>query len=360
MEEKYLSKLYYNPESPASFGGVDSIYHAVKNDAKYQISRNKIRQWLAKQDTYTLHKPVRYRFKRNRVIVAGIDDEWEGDLVIMDSLSKHNNGYEYILTVIDVLSKYAWVEPLKTKTGESLVEAFSRIIKKGRIPGMFHTDKGTEFTNKKFQKLLREYNIRFFTTHNETKASIVERFNRTLKGKMWKYFTANNTLKYIDILQKLVKSYNSSRHRSIGMRPVDVNKKNENVVWHNLYGSESSKPVRFKFNIGDQVRISKTRRTFKKGYLPNWTEEVFTVSKRVPRRPPVYKIADYDGEELAGTFYEQELQKVTKTHDDFYRVEKILRSRMRNKRKEHYVKWLGYPEKFNSWVPAEHVKSVKK
>ena len=194
MEEKYLSQLYYNPESPASFGGVDSIYHSVKNDAKYQISRNKIRQWLTKQYTYTLHKPVRYRFKRNRVIVAGIDDEWEADLVIMDSLSKHNNGYKYILTVIDVLSKKRLV-----------VEAFSGIIKKGCTPGMFHTDKGTEFTNKKFQKLLKEHNIRFFTTHNETKASIVERFNRTLKGKMWKYFTANNTLKYIGILQKLVK-----------------------------------------------------------------------------------------------------------------------------------------------------------
>ena len=124
---------------------------------------------------------------------------------------------------------------------------------------------------------------------------------------MWKYFTANNTLKYTDIYQKLVKTYNHSRHRSIGMRPVDVNKKMENVVWHNLYGNESSKPVRFKFNIGDQVCISKTRRAFKKGYLPNWTEEVFTVSKRVPRRPPVYKIVDYDGEGLPGTFYEQEL-----------------------------------------------------
>ena len=168
---------------------------------------------------------MRYRFKRNRVVVARIDDEWETDLVIIDLLSKHNNGYRYILTVIDVLSKFAWIEPMKTKTGESLVEAFSRIIKKGRTPGMFHTDKGTEFTNEQFQKLLKEHNIRFFTTHNETKASIVERFNRTLKGKMWKYFTANNTLKYIDILQKLVKSYNSSRHRSIGMRPVDVNKK---------------------------------------------------------------------------------------------------------------------------------------
>ena len=358
--EKYLSQLYYNPESPASFGGVDSIYRAVKNDGKYQISRNKIRQWLQTQDTYTLHKPVRYRFKRNRVIVGRIDDEWEADLVIMDSLSTHNNGYKYVLTVIDVLSKYAWVEPLKSKTGECLVQAFGKIIKKGRKPRMFHTDKGTEFINRKFQKFLKEHNIRFFTTHNETKASIVERFNRTLKGKMWKYFTAKNTLKYVDILQKLVKSYNHSRHRSIGMRPVDMNKDNESVVWERLYGKESDKPIRFKFNVGDQVRISKTRRTFKKGYLASWTEEVFTITKRILRRPPVYKIADYEGEELEGTFYEQELQKVSKTDDDYYRVEKILKTRMRNKRKEYFVKFLGYPEKFSSWLPAENVKDVNK
>ena len=159
MEEKYLRELYYNPESPASFGGVDSIYRAVKNDAKYQISRNKIRSWLQKQDTYTLHKPVRYRFKRNRVIVGAIDEQWEADLVIMDSLSKYNNGFKYILTVIDVLSKYAWVEPIKTKTGENLVKAFEKILRKGRKPETFHSDKGTEFTNRLFQKYLKKNNI---------------------------------------------------------------------------------------------------------------------------------------------------------------------------------------------------------
>ena len=265
MAEKYLAELYYNPESPASFGGVDSIYRAVKSEGKHQISRNKIRTWLRKQDTYTLHKPVRYRFKRNRVIVGAIDEQWEADLVIMDSLAKYNNNYKYILTVIDVLSKYAWVEPIKAKTGENLVSAFEKILKKHRKPETFHSDKGTEFTNRKFQALLKKEGIRFFTTQNETKASIVERFNRTLKGKMWKYFTANNTLKYMDILQKLVKSYNHSRHRSIGMRPVDVNETNESIVWQKLYGEEPEKPVRFKFDIGDQVRINKTRRTFKKG-----------------------------------------------------------------------------------------------
>jgi hypothetical protein len=255
-----------------------------------------MRLWLQKQDTYTLHKPVRYRFRRNRVIVGAMDDEWVADLVIMDSLSQQHNGYKYVLTVIDVLSKYAWIEAMEAKTGNNLVKVFEKIIRKGRKPKMFRTDKGTEFINRQFQTFLKKHGIRFFTTYNETKASIVERFNRTLKTKMWKYFTANNTLKYVDILQKLVKSYNNSRHRSIGMRPVDVNKSNENIVWQTLYGKESKKLIKFKFSIGDQVRISKAKRTFKKGYLPNWTEEVFTVTKRVPRQPPVYKIADYDGD----------------------------------------------------------------
>ena len=119
MADQYLYDLYYSPESPASFGGVDAVYRTVKNDGKFKISRNKIRKWLKQQDTYTLHKPVRHRFKRNKVIVGAMDEEWEADLVIMDSLSKTNKGYNYILTVIDVLSKFAWVEPIKTKSGEN-------------------------------------------------------------------------------------------------------------------------------------------------------------------------------------------------------------------------------------------------
>ena len=143
----------------------------------------------------------------------------------MDSLSKSNNGYNYILTVIDVLSKYAWVEPIKTKSGENLVKAFEKICKKGRQSEKLHTDKGTEFTNRLFQRFLKDKSIFFFTTHNDTKASIVERFNRTLKGNILQLRISNKN-KYIDVLQKLIYSYNHSRHRSIGMKPVDVNTEN--------------------------------------------------------------------------------------------------------------------------------------
>ena len=104
---------------------------------------------------------------------------------------------------------------------------------------------------------------------------------------MWKYFTANKTLKYIDVLQKLVRSYNHSRHRSIGMRPSDVNPKNKSVVWERLYGDEANGLFKYKFSVGDQVQISKAKRAFKKGYLPSWTEEVFTITKQIRRKPPV-------------------------------------------------------------------------
>ena len=248
----------------------------------------------------------------------------------------------------------------KNKVGKNLVKAFEKICKKGRQPEKLHTDKGTEFTNRLFQMFLKDKNIVFFTTHNDTKASIVERFNRTIKGKMWKYFTANNTLKYMDVLQKLVYSYDHSKHRSIGMKPADVNRENESVVWQKLYGHESSKSIEYKFNVDEQVRISKARRTFKKGYLPSWTEEVFTVTKRLPRRLPVYKIADYHGEELEGTFYEQELQSIIKKDTDFYRIETVIKSRMRGKRKEYLVKWLGYSNNFNSWVSEDSVKDISK
>ena len=94
---------------------------------------------------------------------------------------------------------------------------------------------------------------------------------------------------------------------------------------------------KYKFSVGDQVRISKARRTFKKGYLTSWAEEVFTITKRIRRKPPVYKTADYHGDELEGTFYEPELQKVIKTDSDYYRVERVIKSRMRSKQKEHFV-----------------------
>ena len=335
------------------------MYRDVKEEGEYKISRKQIVEWLMKQDVYTLHKPVRRNFKRNHVLVGGIDQQWQMDLADMQSLKKYNDGYRYLLVCIDVFSKYAWVIPLKAKTGPALVEAFKVILSSGRKPEKILTDRGTEFFNKHFQSLMNGEGIHLYNTFNETKASIVERLIRTLKTKMWRYFTSKRALRYIDMLPDLIYAYNHSVHRSIKTKPVLVNHENEDRIWHVLYDDNVDLPthVNYKFKINDQVRISKIKRKFEKGYLPNFSKEIFTVSKTIPRRPPVYKIKDYDGDELHGTFYEEELQKVFK-HNDTYEIEKILKKRGKGKNVQYLVKWLGYPNKFNSWVTESEIKHL--
>ena len=355
-----LKRLYYDTRQPAAYTAPVAL-HRTTVTSKTRPGKAKVQGWLNTQDTYTLHKPVRYNFPRRRVRVGGIDHQWQADLVDVARLSKENDGYKFLLTVIDVLSKYAWVLPLKDKTGRSLVEAFELIFDEGRVPDRLQTDKGTEFLNRVFQGFLKKRDVKHFTTHNvETKASIAERFNRTLKTRMWRYFTHKDTHHYLDVLPNLVRAYNHSHHRSIGRSPVSVSDKNVGEVLHTLYGGDTRGGVKavVKFHAGDLVRISKARRTFKKGYLPNWSEELFTVSRRRGTNPPVYVVKDYRGDELEGTFYEPELQRVVKT-DDVYKIETVLDERVRGGVKEMLVKWLGYPATFNSWILKSNVQRYK-
>ena len=267
----------------------------------------------------------------------------------MQSFSKFNNGIKYLLMVIDVFSKYGWIVPLKSKTGVDVANALSKIFIERRCSKMW-VDKGKEFCNKHVKAL----DIQLYSTENEEKSCVVERWNRTMKEKMFKYFSANNTKKYIDILDEMVNNYNNTKHSSIKMTPVEAsNKKNKNRVWLNLNGKTRTNPVEPKFSVGDKVRITKKKSNFEKGFTPRWTEEVFTVLQIQYTDPPTYKISDHHGEEIQGTFYEQEMQK---TNQDIFRIEKIIRKQ----KNRSLVKWLGYPDSFNSWVDNKELISLQK
>lgn len=335
---------YFDPSHAGSFGGVQTFKRHVDGS----IKTKDVKTWLQNKDTYTLHKPVRLKFRRRRTFTVGIDDLWQADLADVSSLSKYNDKNKYLLTCLDVFSKHAWVVPLKSKTGAALTVAFSSMLH-DRHPVHLQTDKGTEFLNKQFQSMLRKNDIRFYTTENsDTKASVVERFNRTFKTKMWKYFTYKNTQRYIDVLQDLVHSYNSTYHRSIGMAPNQVSVENEDDVRKQLYGKKKM-PPKWKYVIGDKVRISNAKQAFKKGYLGSWSVEIFTIEARIPSDPVTYEIADLNGVKIQGKFYEPELQKILK-EDDVYKVETVLKTRKRRGKTEHFVKWKGYDDSFNSWT----------
>ena len=246
-----------------------------------------VERWLSTQDAYTLHKPVRRHFKRRCVVVGGPNQQWQADLVDMSRLKAANDGTTFLLTVIDVFSKRAWCIPLKSKSAASLVAAFRRLLNdvNNNRPTTLQTDKGSEFLNRPLQRLLKEYGVHHFTTHNEeTKASVVERFNSSLKTRMWRYFTKKQTIRYVDALQDFVRSYNDSYHRSIGMAPSAVNGANQETVWQRLYGHDGGGTP--KYRVGDRVRISKAKRHFEKGYMANWTGRIVYDRRRAPFGSP--------------------------------------------------------------------------
>lgn len=345
-----MDKIYFNPRDSGSFGGINRLQRRAKKTNKSLI------KWSSYHDAYTLHKSVQRKFKRRKIIVGGFDDQWQIDLVDVSSISDYNDNNKFILTCIDVLSKFVWVAVLKNKTAYEVVNGMMSIFNKTRRrPNKIQGDKGKEFLNHSFQSLLKKRNITFFSTENDDiKASIVERFNRTLKERMWRYFTHVKSYRYIDRLSDFILSYNASHHRTLGTAPKDVTKVTELKLLRKMHFI-NNKRKNIKFKIDDKVRIVMTRRPYKKGYTGSWSHELFKISDIIDSNPITYSVKDLSDENIKGSFYAQELQKINVTSEKLYIIETVLKKRIRYKKEEYFVKWKGYPDKFNSWVLKDKV-----
>jgi transposase InsO family protein len=357
---KVLETVYHDPLT--GYTGINDLVRKTK------IKPSVVKSYLETQDVYTKHYPKIEKFKRRRFYTPGIDEIWQCDLVFMPSeWSNENNGYRYINLIIDTLSKYLWSVPLKTKNAEEVVESFNNILV-NRIPTKINSDKGTEYISSKTKSLFKKHNIQWYTTENETKAMIVERVARTIQQRMYKYMTDNNTTKWYDVLDKLVENYNNSYHTSIKMTPCEASKySNELIVYDNLYGKQSrlgklenNNTVSEEFSVGDMVRTHKFGTKFDRGYKPTYADEILFIKKVLKTDPPVYKIEDYHGNEISGTYYQNELVKYDKQEED-YEFEYIIKTKKTDNPDivKAFVKWKGYSDRFNSWVnlTPEQIKS---
>ena len=254
-----------------------------------------------------LHKPVIKKFNKRKVYSQFKDNIWGVDLADMQSLSRKNKGIKHLLCAIDLYSKYAFVIPLKDKKGISIVNAFDKIIKQSkRKPNKIWVDQGREFYNRVFKKWLSDNDIIMYSTFNEGKSVVPERFIRTLKNKLYKHMTASGKNVYYNVLDDAVNKYNNTKDSSIKMKPIDLRDDNKR-----LYIDEhNEKDSRFK--VGDRVRISKFKNIFAKGYTPNWSKEIFIIDKINDAVPYTYNIKDLNDEEIIGSFYDKELQKSIK------------------------------------------------
>ena len=306
-----LISIYFDARHPASFSSLRKLYLAAK-ERNPTITIRDVRTFLQNSSTYTSFKPVERKFARRKIIVKGINDQWQVDLIVLPRLKLSNKGYEYILAVIDCFSRFAYVEPMRTKTASETVSAFKKILRRAKAkPRLLQSDLGSEFKGV-FAHFLREMSIHQFFTSQDPKCAIVERFIRTFKNKLFKYMKAGNTKKYLDILQTVVSSYNSSKHRTLGLSPKEVNKRNEKDLWLKQYKSHLYSMRRaFKFKVGDRVRLTKYHKTFNRGFLSNWKKEVFRIAFVLHTKPVTYVLIDKDNKLLQGGFYEEELSRIS-------------------------------------------------
>lgn len=295
-----------------------------------------------------LHRNARKNYSRRKTQMRGIYDTLQIDLAEMGMHAKENRNYRYILVAIDIFSKFIWAAAIKSKTATEVTQAMSKILSKLPSIKNIQSDAGTEFFNSHFKNLMQRMKINHYTSFSKTKASICERAIRTLKTKIYKRFHLRGNYKWFDVLSDIVNEYNNSKHRTIRMKPNEVNKENEKHLLRGVY-KHTSLLTTNKFKMGDHVRISKYKSVFAKGYLPNWTTEIFTIRKIQDTQPFTYLLRDYQGNDVVGAFYDVELQKVQSPN--IYLIEKVLRT----KGDKIFVKWLGFDASHNSWVNKNDV-----
>uniref|UniRef100_A0A183BNZ6 Integrase catalytic domain-containing protein n=1 Tax=Globodera pallida TaxID=36090 RepID=A0A183BNZ6_GLOPA len=379
--ERVLDPLYKDERSPACFTSVEPLLReAQRLHATVNITRAEVRRYLAGQRVYTLHRQAIRRFRRLPTLASGLHTDWQADLADFRRLRENNQGYTYLLVCIDTLSRQVFVEPVRSKRAVDIVAAFKRIFRRcGYVPWRLLTDKGREFTAAAVQRYLREEeDVRHHCMETSPlwHAGMAERANRSIKERLYRYFTHQGTKCWTRVIQRIVTALNASPNSSIfGLRPCDVTFATAETLRRKLVAradaERSARAFRVpRFHTGDSVRIERHRHVFRKGYLPRFTDEVFTVDRVcVGRRPVTYKLRDAGGEPVTGLFYANDLCLVlaapitttttttnTGGEGQVYAVERILkRRRNRDGTEQCFVKWQGFATRHNSWIPASSI-----
>lgn len=365
--ENDLRNNYTTPGHPIAYGGIDNIFSFYKGI----LDKEKIKEILSSIENYTLHREY-HSGQRNPSYSHFKRYQFQMDLVDIQQLSDFNDGARYLLTCIDTFTRKAFVRILTTKHAPTVLEGFKSILREaGEKPKILVLDRGTEFSNKLFTDFCKQNKIEIKNPDSSIHAAFIERFNRTLQSLIYKYMTENETNRFVNVknkegnpvpvLSKLLETYNNRKHRMIGYTPEEAELNDDThlpirIKMSKYYDKIKSKPVKFK--IGDEVRVAKQKGKFSRGYNETSNQEIFRVYKITTKlKIPMYILETYDGKEIInGSFYDFELTKVT---GDVFRIEKIIKTKKNsNGKTQHYVKWKGFNDTYNSWIDSDNI--VKK
>ncbi|KAL3105717.1 hypothetical protein niasHT_029002 [Heterodera trifolii] len=324
-------------QNPLASGLLNRLFVGFGQKKHPKLKKAEFDDFLQRNTTYTLFKPKREKFRRLRTVPTGFMTDVQADLADFQALSRKNSGYRYLLLAVDVLSRRMFGSPVKSKRPADVKKAFEEVFDQmPKLPETLYTDRGLEFVAKPMKEFFAENGIKKYETSSKKKAAVAERAIRTLKTRLYKYFSAKNTSAWVDVLPK----------------PNEISDVNAREVWKRVYG-EGVVPAdkRPKIKAGETVRIPEPKHIFEKGYIPNYSDHVYTVDEARSTNPQHYLLKDYYGTKLKRKFYLPELTKVQVDENTMYRIEKKYKERMRDGKKEILVKFIGFPEKY--WVTHE-------
>lgn len=366
-----LHNIYYGyGKEGALNNNVETLLRLVRaTPGGTKCTRKLVIDFLTKQPSYTVHRRVaRRQFPRRIIRVPTRGVRVDADLIELGDLSPWNAGHRYILVLIDAFSRYVWAKPMKNKQSDTAANALKHIIARGQETNRFHTlvlysDGGREFIGAPFQSVLKREKIKHrICTSNDYHCPFVERVIRTIKEKLFQAMTSSLTRTWLDLLPKVVSTYNQTIHSSTNQRPIDANKEEYQLrVLSTLNRKQrlqysQHKSVRYTFRVGDLVRILRgdDGALGRKGYLPRFTWEIFRVRKLATDRaldlggPPAYILEDLNGELIEhAIFYESELSLV---HPDQLLRESPIREILAEKGGKVKVWFLGFPKADAQWI----------
>lgn len=358
--DNYLHNVYFDASSPGSFSGLDKIWSHVLQDPEKPkgLTKKKLQVWLNRQEVYQVYKPAKTKSITESVVTDHCDEIWEVDLLILkNDRPKLNKEIRFLLGAIDTFSRKVWIRLLRRKTAEECAKAFKSILAEGRRCESLRSDAGSEFWGKAFQNMLKRENIPHFKAYGSVKCSFIERWFRTFQSRLYRYAYKNNTSKFVDIAQDIVHSYNNTKHSITGYKPSEVNDKNGLALYDKVYTPILNKRAREQlvssFAVGDLVRISLSKEPFNKhSYTASWSEEIFIVYAVFKTHPIRLKIRDIALENIAGSFYQNELKKANAKDigEINWKIERIVSRKVVKGVKKSLVRWFGFPKKFSTWV----------
>jgi Integrase core domain/Chromo (CHRromatin Organisation MOdifier) domain len=354
---KEIYDNFINPVHPTAFSSPGNIRRHNNN-----FGRNEILQTLKSVDSYTLHREFHKPRYRNPYFIYKKRQQIQMDLIDVSQLSRDNDGITFLLVAIDVFTKRAWVRPLKRKNAEQTLWGIKSIftVMGDQLPKSVLFDKGKEFTNRQVNRYLQSQGVKIIHPNSEIKASVAERFNRTIQRILYSYLTENETYSYLPMLQALVAAYNGRKHRTLQHKftPHEADREENQQEVLNAHNEHYSKIVRKrkkpKYVVGQTVRIKSLAPRFQRGYHEGFLREHFVITKVLNRMPiPTYLIKSLnDNQDIEGAFYAEELQPI---EGNVFKIQVLKKRKLKNGKLQLFVKWQGFDDSHNSWIDADTV-----